>query len=65
MKIIIVIFAGLLLVSECRKLRYYSATRGLLYYLATVHNDELSQEKTKEITDKAMERVIRDFFELR
>gem|GEM_PF-3551891 len=41
---------------------YYCATRGLLYYLGTSHNDMPNIKKSKELTSMAMEQTIKEFF---
>lgn len=42
--------------------RYYCLSRGLLYYLGTKYIDMPDQDKMKELTLKAMNRTINEFF---
>ena len=60
MLIVCMISLVMLAIVSAKCLAYYSMTRGLLYYLSTEYNDDLSAEKAKGIRDNAMERIIRD-----
>jgi len=55
-----VILLTLLIVAMYKWFIFYCTTRGLLYYLATEHNDELDEKKACGIRDDAVRRVIRD-----
>lgn len=53
---------ALLIYTSIKMFGYYCTTCGLMYYIATNHKDELSEEKLKEITYQSTKRVIYDFF---
>ncbi|WP_338630448.1 hypothetical protein [Clostridium baratii] len=62
MKIVLILLILGLLVSLFKWFRYFCGVRGLLYYLGMKYNDMPSDEKTKELTNMAMERTIKEFF---
>ncbi|MEG1814003.1 MAG: hypothetical protein RSC06_15815 [Clostridia bacterium] len=56
----VIVLLLLLVLAVSKWVAYYAAVRGLLYYLATEHNDLLSEEKTREIIDRATERMTKE-----
>lgn len=63
MNLLISIFLLILLINALIKwFKYYCAVRGLLYYLGMKHNDMPNKEKTKELTNMAIERTIKELF---
>lgn len=59
--IIALVLLVLLLYLLSKWIVYCATTRGLLYYLANVHNDLLDVEKVKELRDNALQRMVREF----
>ncbi|KIN81950.1 hypothetical protein [Clostridium botulinum] len=60
--IFIVILLGLIAIYSLTKwFIYYCATRGLLYYLETTHNDMPNSKKVKELISMAIKRTIKEF----
>lgn len=59
--IIALVLLVLLLYLLSKWIVYCATTRGLLYYLANVHNDLLDVEKVKELRDTALQRMVREF----
>lgn len=57
---VIALLALALIIVSARCIAYYATTLGLLYYLGTAHNDLLSEEKTRELRDYALQRRIRE-----
>lgn len=43
-------------------LSYYFATEGLLYYLATEHEELLNVDKVRELQQTALRKTIQDWF---
>lgn len=63
MNLLISIFLLISLINALIKwFKYYCAVRGLLYYLGMKYNDMPNEEKTKELTNMAIERTIKELF---
>ena len=59
--IIVLTLLVLLLYLLSKWIIYCATTRGLLCYLANVHNDLLNSEKVKELRDTALQRMVMEF----
>ena len=60
MILVILILLIIYCLSKC--FSYYCALRGTLYYLGMKYNDMPDDKKLKELTLKAMDRTINEFF---
>ena len=61
-RIVLLIAVLMLLLSLIKQFTYYCSVRGLLYYLGTKYRDMPNEEKMKELTLMASDRVIKEFF---
>lgn len=55
-----VIATALALYAASKWFIYYCMTRGLLFYVATEHHDELNESEAMHIRNEAVKRVLDD-----
>lgn len=62
MWLLIAAFIALVIWLAGKWLAYYFATEGLLYYLATEHDELLDVDKVRELQQTALRKTIQDWF---
>lgn len=63
MKILLIVILILVVIrTTYKRFVYYCAVKGLLYYLEIEYSDMPDEKKSKELTNMAMERTIKEFF---